>query len=1088
MEGRSRGVLLALAAAAGMFSKKAPGKVATKGPDTVEIDESLSPLDRARHFGTSKLSLQRLVFVHELVDCAHEIGYETTVEFLLPLVRQLASDPEVLVRQTLVGHFGDLAGFLIQSDPERGYQKVVDEILPIISLLLAEKASEVRQGAADALVTLASHLRPGERGDQVLMTVISLSHSNDDEDARSTAVQLLNGLAETLGKDLCQQFVGVELVALCEDPAFRVRKSTASNFSEVARVVGDDYVLKRLLPAFSTLVHDGHWGVRKAAAESLVGLAMAIKVEAREGPTVPLMNSLLKDTSRWVRMSALQQLGYFIASLENPQSVPSGLLSQYVEIIEQTKANPDAADISYHCAYTFAAVTRTMGRACWPTLQAPFGSLCRDTQLKTRKAMAASVHIVAQTLGPELTEQQVLTECESLLQDASDEVKLAAVRNVAGVLRVVQKTAPQKRVLKFMQGAVGKGEHNWRLRHLMASQIGQICEAIGAQRAATDDVSDQSEVPTHTQDLTWSVLVPLLLQLCSDGVAEVRDEAARGTARALRAAAPELFVDPSTSGADGSSGCSSVRQPLPTQTTRLVRHLIRTFACGRSHRARQTYIRMCDSVIRESPPHVFTDLLLRPLVKIATDPVKNVRLCWAITLLPHLRRMGRLGQSHALIGAAAKMAKVDSCAEVRRVLSNAQLAELPEGWEATVAGPESDLDESDKGENWLGKEGGTGDSSECSDVGVADDDEDFREGEIRDASASAAPATGEASGDGSSATTSSPQSSEIAEGSAAAVLSTALPQRTSPKSSPKLAAASSPTHSSGIAPSHDLIEDGLVQQQEIETAMDSQFADRRLFHEEGWKTKKFNDSALPPMEPAAKAAPAASAAAAPVLPELPAAAPEKIPDPAVEPNAVAASRVTSDGGDDKALTEEPKQSLVSSAPDRVAASDGGADDALSAKAAEPTEKSASAEPAEANLDKPQEAEASASIGGGDENVQSGEADTSASAEPAPPSPAPQPETAVDSTPTASTAEAEPAAAPEVAASAEDSPLRNLASPDSAERAELAASDATSAVEEVPIDNKEPAEHPESAAEPAAAQAAGSATSTPVDAAAPSTDT
>mmetsp|Transcript_103591 Transcript_103591/g.195040 ORF Transcript_103591/g.195040 Transcript_103591/m.195040 type:complete len:994 (+) Transcript_103591:151-3132(+) len=954
-----------------MFSKKPQGKVAAKGPDTVEIDETLSPLDRARHFGTSKLSLQRLVFVHELVDCAHEIGYETTVAFLLPLVRQLASDPEVLVRQTLVGHFGDLAGFLIQSDPERGYQKVVDDLLPIISLLLAEKASEVRSGAADSLATLASHLRPGERGDQVLMTVISLSHSNDDEDARSTAVQLLNGLAETLGRDLCQQFVGVELIALCEDPAFRVRKATASNFAEVARVVGDDYVLKRLLPAFSTLVHDGHWGVRKAAAESLVGLAMAIKVEEREGPLVPLINALLRDTSRWVRMSALQQLGYFIAALENPQSVPAGLLSQYVEIIEQTKANPDAADISYHCAYTFAAVTRTMGTVRWPILQAAFGSLCRDTQLKTRKAMAASVHIVAQTLGPELTEQQVLPECETLLQDTSDEVKLAALKNVAGVLRVVQKMAPQKRVLKCMQGAVGKGEANWRLRHLMASQIGQICEAIGAPATPLDqEQKDQGEVPSHTQDLTWSVLVPLLLQLCGDGVAEVRDEAARCTARALRAAAPELFVDPSTSGQEGSSGCSSVRQPLPTQTTRLVRHLIRTFACGRSFRARQTYIRMCDSVIRESPPHVFTDLLLRPLVKIATDPVKNVRLCWAITLLPHLRRMGRLGQSHALVAAAARMAKVDSDPEVRRLISTAQLAELPEGWDTATTGPESDLDESDKGENWFGTEGGTGESSECSDVGVAEDDEDRWEAATGDSSAPAA--TGEATGDTSTSSASTQPPSVDTEASAATASPASVPQR----SSPKMTSAPSPTSAGTSAPLHDAVEDSLVEQREIDLDADKTFADRRLFHEaedaagsDASAANAIKDlvwSALPPVE-AAASTPAAA-------PSSPASAATAASDPA------------------------PEKAPVFNPPERKAGPASGAAEVDQVKEADNASAPAPA-PAEASAERPEEvtnAAAPAPAEGGSETAAAG--DSAASAATAPPPPPSQPEAATEEAP------------------------------------------------------------------------------------------
>jgi hypothetical protein len=40
---------------------------------------------------------------------------------------------------------------------------------------------------------------------------------------------LLNELAETLGPDLCHQFVTPEVICLSEDPVFRVRKATALN-------------------------------------------------------------------------------------------------------------------------------------------------------------------------------------------------------------------------------------------------------------------------------------------------------------------------------------------------------------------------------------------------------------------------------------------------------------------------------------------------------------------------------------------------------------------------------------------------------------------------------------------------------------------------------------------------------------------------------------------------------------------------------------------------------------------------------------------------------------------------------------------
>ena len=65
----------------------------------------------------------------------------------------------------------------------------------------------------------------------------------------------------------------------------------------------------------------------------------------------------------------LQQLGYFIGCLDG-ETVPRELLAQYLQVVSGSKANPDAADQSYHCAFTFAAVVRTMGKTHWPALKA----------------------------------------------------------------------------------------------------------------------------------------------------------------------------------------------------------------------------------------------------------------------------------------------------------------------------------------------------------------------------------------------------------------------------------------------------------------------------------------------------------------------------------------------------------------------------------------------------------------------------------------------------------------------------------------------------------------------------------------------
>merc|ERR1719331_1570993 len=224
------------------------------------------------------------------------------------------------------------------------------------------------------------------------------------------------------------------------------------------------------------------------------------------------------------------------------------------------------------------------------------------------------------------------------------------------------------------------------------------------------------------------------------------------------------------------------------------------------------------------PHSVFTDFLLKPLARLSQDKVKNVRLCWASTLLPHLRRMGRLGQTPgqnlALIAAAAKMAKEDADPEVRRILSGAQIVEPPEGADLNL-GPESDLDESADSESNLCLAGGTGESSECSAEEVEEPGEASSTNEHSAVGASSAEITVDTSG--SPASDSATEPVELPKA--------ALSSSTSPKTAPVVPERSSPSSPSTMPLGFDPVEDSLISQGEIEKEIDAAFPDRRLFHE-----------------------------------------------------------------------------------------------------------------------------------------------------------------------------------------------------------------------------------------------------------------
>ena len=102
-----------------------------------------------------------------------------------------------------------------------------------------------------------------------------------------------------------------EVVALADDPAFRVRKAAALRIGAVATAVGSELAVQKLLPVFETLARDEIWGVRKASVESLGEVSAVMALDVRTGVLEKLMHEFHADSSRWVRIEACRALGPF---------------------------------------------------------------------------------------------------------------------------------------------------------------------------------------------------------------------------------------------------------------------------------------------------------------------------------------------------------------------------------------------------------------------------------------------------------------------------------------------------------------------------------------------------------------------------------------------------------------------------------------------------------------------------------------------------------------------------------------------------------------------------------------------------------
>lgn len=250
------------------------------------------------------------------------------------------------------------------------------------------------------------------------------------------------------------------------------------------------------------------------------------------------------------------------------------------------------------CAFQFPAVLHTLGAARWADLRESYLALTRDEEVSVRRTLAFSLHAIAQVLGPQIVEAELLSVFEAFVGDAEDEVKMGVVTKLADFLAHIGATCRESYlpVLSEVISPERSSPMNWRLREAVATQIARLTTLFNAESAR-------------------DVLVPLTCKLMEDDVAQIR-------ATSLRAIAPLV---------------QRVAEGSPDWVADFRAKLV-AFVSSATFRHRQTFVFACGIVAgaTEGPSPVLETLLLEHLVpqlpRLAQDPVLDVRISLARAL------------------------------------------------------------------------------------------------------------------------------------------------------------------------------------------------------------------------------------------------------------------------------------------------------------------------------------------------------------------------------------------------------------------------------------------------------------------------
>lgn len=516
-------------------------------------------LERARFFANSQLGVQRVVFGKEICSMCYQMPTcESAYQHLIqPFLSKLAWDSDADVRRQILLQFGDLSGFLIQSNPDVGYAFVLASLVPVFpTLLLDPNYKETRQEAADSLLVLSSHLRLQERTDYALRTVLSLSNDQDEE-ARSLSAYLLNGLAPTLTRELCVEFCAIQLLALAEDPKAGVRKSVLINLKDVAQCAGEKFCQTRLLDTYRRLCSDTNYTVRRCAAEQL---PLMVEWTHQFEECISIAMKLHDDTNKMVHLSLCQHCGYILVALQkfggnklienaDNKSKIDQLIDAYFKIMDEVngcdlvEAGEMTAykEVKYQLGYTFSAVLESVlpyRKDLVNKFHVMFEELCEVTDERTRRCMACSLPKIYGILLRSAREKEVSeidkfgkspensgTTAKAAIKQSLSEIFLQFTTDKddikIGLSKNISLFDPSYKYPQAL-GQMATKSDNWRLRHTVASlALPQLCEKYS------------------NKNIIFNYVFPTYLKLLHDGVQIVRSKAATSTNVVLKAVCPE---------------------------------------------------------------------------------------------------------------------------------------------------------------------------------------------------------------------------------------------------------------------------------------------------------------------------------------------------------------------------------------------------------------------------------------------------------------------------------------------------------------------------------------------------------------------
>lgn len=407
----------------------------------------------------------RVDAVRKVVFFAGEIGFTSTYEELLPLLRGLSQEDEDEVLLVLAEEMGK-------------FYPVVDEdgletVLLILESLAKSEEAAIREKSIASITALSSKTQA--ESFSVVLTSLVLRLGNSEWYTPKITFCYLFALAYSRAQDNTTKSLFINLLpSVCKDETPMVRRAAASNLKDIIPLLPQESITNVVIDLYKFLASDSQDSVRLHVIEIAAALAASFVLyntpELSISIVKPVLIATSTDSSWRVRYMVADCFVTLCKSFSN--ELVKEVLPVFVKLLCDPEQEVRTAAAGKASGLAHLIPIEDSVQYLLPSIQ----KLATDNSQAVRLAVASDAMMFAPILGKDATNSHLISILFQLLKDDTPDVRLRLIGNLDQLLPVVGLGKLSENVIPAIT-ELGQNK-SWRIRQSVLEYIPSLSNQL----------------------------------------------------------------------------------------------------------------------------------------------------------------------------------------------------------------------------------------------------------------------------------------------------------------------------------------------------------------------------------------------------------------------------------------------------------------------------------------------------------------------------------------------------------------------------------------------------------------------------------